>query len=307
MDEFELIRRYFDHAGAAPGVVRGIGDDGAVLTPSPGMEQVQVIDTLVEGVHFPPGFGPSDIGYRVVAVNVSDLAAMGSAPRWITLALSLPEANNEWLEAFASGLFAACEQYGVTLVGGDTTAAPVLVITVCATGEVMPGQALLRSGARPGDGIYVTGTLGDAAAGLQGLESGAPVRELVWRFARPAARPDYGCRLAGRASAAIDISDGLAGDLGKLMAASGTGADMALGELPLSSAMRENFELEQQREFALFGGDDYELLFTCRSEPPDAGVVPVTRIGEVSDAPGVRWTLAGDRVPIDGGGYHHFQ
>ena len=307
MDEFELIRRYFARAGdGGAGVVKGIGDDAALLSPTPGMQQVQAIDSIVEGVHFPDGCNAADIGYRVVAVNISDIAAMGAVPRWVTLSVSLTGADADWLESFSAGLFTACAEYEVTLVGGDTTSAPVLVATVNATGEVAPGQAILRSGARPGDGIYVTGTLGDAAAGRQGLESGEPSRELLWRFARPAARSDYGRRLAGKASAAIDVSDGLAGDLDKLMRASGTGAEIDLEALPLSPALQTGFDLERQRDFALFGGDDYELLFTCRGQPPDGGIVPVTRIGAVSKVPGLRWFLRGEPVHIEARGYSHF-
>ena len=163
MDEFELIHRYFDRGVPSDGTVIGIGDDGAVLTPTPGKQQVAVIDTLVEGVHFPKDLGASDIGYRVVAVNLSDIAAMGGVPRWMTLALSMPRADESWLQLFSEGLLAAAAEYGVALVGGDTTAAPQIVTTVQMTGEIDEGKAILRSGARPGDRIYVTGTVGDAA------------------------------------------------------------------------------------------------------------------------------------------------
>ncbi|MDX1516951.1 MAG: thiamine-phosphate kinase, partial [Woeseiaceae bacterium] len=203
MDEFELIRRYFSPAAAADGVVTGVGDDGAVLEPTPGRQLVTVIDTLVEGTHFPRDFNPADLGYRVVAVNLSDVAAMGAVPRWMTLALSLPEADHDWLSPFAEGLFTAAHEFDVALVGGDTTVSPERVATVQITAEVEPGKALLRSGARPGDRIYVTGTIGDAAAGLDGLLHGHAVKELAARFARPSARVHYGRALAGVASAAI--------------------------------------------------------------------------------------------------------
>ncbi len=166
MDEFELIRRFFDRGDAGPGIVTGIGDDGAVLTPSPGTEQVQVIDTLVEGVHFPADSNAADIGYRVVAVNLSDIAAMGARPRWMTLALTLPPKDQQWLSGFANGLFAAASEFNVALVGGDTTSGDAVVVTVHMTGEVSKGAALLRSGARVGDTVFVSGTCGDAAAGL---------------------------------------------------------------------------------------------------------------------------------------------
>ena len=166
MDEFELISRYFDRQTGIAGVAVGIGDDGAVLVPTSGTQQVQVIDTLVEGVHFPTTIAPADIAYRAVAVNLSDIAAMGGRPRWMTLALTLRDSSADWVGDFAAGLFAAADEYGVALVGGDTTSGPVVVASVNMSGEVAPGGALLRSGASAGDGIYVTGSLGDAAAGL---------------------------------------------------------------------------------------------------------------------------------------------
>ena len=189
VDEFALISRYFDRAIQASGVGTGIGDDGAVLLPTLGKELVTVIDTLVEDVHFPSGFNPADIGYRVVAVNLSDIAAMGATPRWMTLALSLNAASPDWLEAFAEGMFAAAAEQDVALVGGDTTRASQVVATVQMTGEVDAGKAILRSGATAGSTVYVTGTVGDAAAGLYGLMNGDAIKELASRFA-PGARGD---------------------------------------------------------------------------------------------------------------------
>jgi thiamine-monophosphate kinase len=174
MDEFDLIRRYFDRQHDSSGVVIGIGDDGAILQPDPDKQQIHVIDTLVEGVHFPAGTRPFDIGYRVVAVNLSDIAAMGGRPRWMTLALTLSDADDQWLESFSEGLFDAAGEHDVRLVGGDTTRGPVITVTVTIIGEVDADRALLRSGAQAGDGVFVTGTLGDAAAGLQLLQAGEP-------------------------------------------------------------------------------------------------------------------------------------
>lgn len=306
MDEFDLIRRFFDRAGSAAGVVVGIGDDGAVVEPSAGMQQVLVIDTLVEGIHFPEGFNPADIGYRVVAVNISDIAAMGARPRWMTLALSLPDAQPDWLEAFSEGLLAAAAEYEVILVGGDTTRAPQVVATVQVCGEVETGTAILRSGAQPGDVVYVTGTVGDAAAGLQGLLQGQPVRQLVDRFARPAARVAAGRRLRQHASAMIDLSDGLLGDVGKLVAASNVGAEIDLEKLPLSDVLRENFSADEQLRFALTGGDDYELCFTAAGPVPDCGIVPVTAIGIVTAKGGVVCRQNGSQVSVSDPGYRHF-
>ena len=307
VDEFALIRRYFDRAIQATGVRTGIGDDGAVLIPTPGNELVTVMDTLVEDVHFPSGSNPADIGYRVVAVNLSDIAAMGATPRWMTLALSLQSANEEWLELFSEGMFAAAAEYDVALVGGDTTHANQIVATVQITGEVASGGAILRSGARAGDTVFVTGTVGDAAAGLYGLINGEAVRELANRFARPSARVSYGQSLVGVATAAIDVSDGLFADLGRLLTASGVGAEIDIGQLPISTALAENFAVERQRSFALGGGDDYELCFTAAGEVPDPGVMPLTAIGAVTETPGLVCKLDGDIVPFDDSGYRHFQ
>jgi thiamine-monophosphate kinase len=310
VDEFELIRRYFLRAGgngADAGVEIGIGDDGAVLAPTPGLHQVQVIDTLVEGVHFPAHLDPSDIGFRALAVNLSDIAAMGAVPRWMTLALSMPHADEEWLEAFAGGLFTAAGEFGVALVGGDTTRSPVLVVSVHISGEVEPGSALRRDGAQPGDTIFVTGTVGDAAAGLAGLVGGSPVRDLVRRFTRPAARVRYGRALVGHATAAIDVSDGLFGDLAKLLTASGQGAELSIDRLPLSPALIANFGMDECRRFALSGGDDYELCFTSAGQPPDAGIVPVTAIGRVTSGSGIVCYDGDTVVPYADEGYLHFR
>jgi thiamine-monophosphate kinase len=171
VDEFGLIRRYFTRDPHSPDVVVGVGDDAAILKPTPGLLQVQVIDTLVEGTHFPPGMNAVDIGYRLVAVNLSDIAAMGATPRWMTLALTLSDKDEQWVEEFGAGLFAAAGEHDVALVGGDTTAGDVVVASLHITGEVEEGKVLLRSGAQVGDTVYVTGTIGDAAAGLEMIEN----------------------------------------------------------------------------------------------------------------------------------------
>lgn len=306
MDEFELIRRYFKRNSGATGVATGIGDDGAVLAPDISRQQIQVIDTLVEGVHFPRDTGPADIGYRAVVVNLSDIAAMGGRPRWMTLALTLNDADAGWVESFANGLFDAADQYDVDLIGGDTTSGPLTVVTVSISGEVEPGGALLRSGARPGDAIYVTGTLGDAAAGLSLLQRGASNDVLVRRFLRPTPRIEIGRALVGRATAAIDISDGLAGDLGKLLAASGVGGEIQIDELPISDALRTLSSTQQQNQWALCGGDDYELCFTA-DEDAVADIAGITQIGRVTDSGHLKCLLNGDVVEIDDSGYRHFR
>jgi thiamine-monophosphate kinase len=304
VDEFELIRRFFDRPISASGIAVGIGDDGAVLRPEHGRDQVQVIDTLVEGVHFPTATAAADIGYRAVAVNLSDVAAMGAEPAYMTLALTLPPKDTEWIAAFAEGLFAAASESYVALIGGDTTRGNQVVATVHLTAFVETGKALLRSGANVGDSIFVTGTVGDAAAGLALLERGEPDEFLTARFLRPSARVATGRNLVGRASAAIDISDGLAGDLAKLLAASGVGAELEIEKLPLSPAMKAHFDETECLRFAMTGGDDYELCFTA-NEDDVADIADVTAIGTVVADAGLVCRKQGVIVEYDDSGYRH--
>ncbi len=305
MDEFGLIRRYFTRDARCDGVVVGIGDDGAVLEPAAGLHQVQVIDTLVEGVHFPANMDAADVGYRVVAVNLSDIASMGAVPRWMTLALTLRGGDEQWVEGFASGLFEAADAYDVALVGGDTTAGDVVVATVHITGDVEPGRALLRTGARPGDTVFVTGTPGDAAAGLSSIGGGSRDDYLVRRFLRPEPRIAMGRALAGVASACIDVSDGLVGDLRKLCEASGVGADVDVNTLPLSGAIVERFGRDRALDYALTGGDDYELCFAASADAA-AGMDDVTAIGVITDGDAVVCHRDGRIVAVDDSGYRHF-
>ena len=308
MDEFELIQKNFVRGGEVAGVSTGIGDDGAVLQPDPGKEIIAVMDTLVAGIHFPDATDPFDIGYRVVAVNLSDVAAMGGRPRWMTLALTLPAAEETWIARFAEGLHAAAGEFDLALVGGDTTTGKTLVVSVQIIADIESGKAIKRSGAQPGDHIYVTGTLGDAAAGLELISSGESHPYLATRFLRPNARVDFGQALVGAASAAIDVSDGLFADLGKLLAASNVGGVLDLEALPLSKELRESFDVETQRRFALSGGDDYELCFTVG---PDS-ILPATdtaatRIGTVVAGEQLTCHLDGALVPYEDSGYLHFQ
>lgn len=306
MDEFELISRYFDRNGDMPGVVVGIGDDGAVLMPDTAKQQIQVVDTLVEGVHFPPDSHPADIAYRAVIVNLSDIAAMGGIPRWMTLALTLSDSSEQWVESFSSGLFEAADKYDVALVGGDTTSGPVVTVTVTITGEVETGAALLRSGAKMGDGIFVTGTLGDSAAGLTLLQRGESDDFLVQRFLRPTPRITAGRALVGKANSAIDVSDGLVGDLKKLLAASGVGGEIDIDKLPISDSLRNKFSEDDQQGLALTGGDDYELCFTAR-EDSVKDITGITQIGSVNQSSGLTCRQNGDIVEVDDSGYRHFQ
>ncbi len=308
MDEFELIRRFFERQENAPFVRTGIGDDGAVLWPEPGMELVTVIDTIVAGVHFPAAMHAADIGYRAVAVNLSDLAAMGARPRWMTLALTLAETDESWLDAFATGLREAALEWDVVLVGGDTTRGDSVVVSVQMTGEVAPGEAMLRSGAKPGDTIFVTGTLGDAAAGLARVGKDQAVDYLARRFARPQARVATGLRLAGIAHAAIDLSDGLVADLSKLACASGVGAELYVERLPLSAELLDAAGPADARRCAMGGGDDYEICFTLpEAELPGDLPTAVTAIGRITSSGEVVCLDEGVVVPFESSGYRHFR
>jgi len=303
VDEFELIRRFFSRDVQATDV--GVGDDGAVITPTAGTQQVQVIDTLVEGVHFPANITAADVGYRSVAVNLSDVAAMGARPRWMTLALTLWDKDELWVEDFAAGLFAAADEHGVVLVGGDTTQGDSVVVSINVTAEVETNSALLRSGAQVGDTVFVTGTVGDAAAGLELMQEGAHDEYLVGRFLRPTARVSLGRMLVGKAHSAIDVSDGLVADLSKLLAASELGAEIDADKVPMSAALAARFENEKALQFALSGGDDYELCFTA----PAAAVAEldgITAIGTVTSAAGLVCKRDGEDIAVDVSGYRHF-
>ncbi|MGH8251567.1 MAG: thiamine-phosphate kinase [Steroidobacteraceae bacterium] len=313
--EIELIERHFVRRGAErPDVLRGIGDDAALVAAPAGAELVMAIDTLVDDRHFPRGMDARYVGHRVLAVNLSDLAAMGAEPAWALLALTIPAADEHWLAGFSAGLDALARRFAVALVGGDTTRGP-LTATIALAGYAPEGLGLLRSGARPGDDLWISGTPGDAAAGLailQGrLQAQGRARDaLLHRFQLPEARVALGIALRGIATACIDISDGLAGDLAKLCAASGIGADIESRELPLSAGLCSAAGAEARLAFALGGGDDYELLFTAapadraRIGALEAGVV-LRRIGTVSDVAGVR--VDGDPPERDAGhGFDHF-
>ena len=298
-------------------VLLGVGDDGAVLKPDSGRDLVTVIDTLVENVHFPSELAAEAIGFRAVAVNLSDIAAMGARPRWMTLALTLDNADESWLEDFAKGLFAAASTHNVSLVGGDTTRGEQKVVTIQITGEVEHGKAVSRSGATAGDLIYVSGTVGDAAAGLEFVKaddvSTAEKQFLAGRFCRPSARLALGQALAGIASAAIDLSDGLYSDIHKLIDESDVAATINIDLLPISPALVSICESDAALQYALAGGDDYELCFTVNPANEQTVImraeqcnVPVTKIGVVTSGNGIECTRAGATFEFDHGGYRHF-
>ena len=314
LGEFELIARYFSRPAARRDVLVGIGDDAALLEVPAGQVLAAATDTLVEGRHFLPDAPPESVGHQALAVNLSDLAAMGAEPAWTLLALSLPEPDTHWLEGFARGFHALADRAGLTLVGGDTVRGP-RVVTVQVLGFVPAGLALRRDGARPGDVLYASGSLGDAAAGLQLLLDGRRAdtdSPLVrrYRFAEP--RLALGMALRGVASAAIDVSDGLLGDLGKLCDASGVGAILELEQLPLSPALLASFDATQAERFALGGGDDYELAFAVprsavsEMETSLGTIGRITRIGEIVTGHGVRCQRAGQTVEPEIAGYDHF-
>jgi thiamine-monophosphate kinase len=317
--EFELIAKHFARVGAERTDVRiGVGDDGAVVMPPSSRELVIVTDSLLEGVHFPPGSPAASVGHRAFAVNLSDLAAMGAEPAWALLALTLPRADDAWLSQFARASGDLCRKHGVALIGGDTTRGP-LSVTVTMIGIAPVGVALERKGGQPGDAVFVTGSPGDSAAGLA-LEQGRlhvtdPMSAQILRdrFLFPTPRCDIGIALRGLASACIDVSDGLGGDLEKLCAASGCGAELDAAALPVSDSLLGAVGREAAREYALTGGEDYELLFTvplarlgAMTSAIARGLGPVTRIGSLVAGKGVRVFARGGVMQFSGSGFDHF-
>jgi thiamine-monophosphate kinase len=313
LSEFDLIKQYFtraDHGDPSGRTVLGVGDDCALLAPGPGMQLAVSSDMLVEGRHFFAGADPFDLGHKCLAVNLSDLAAMGAAPLGFTLALALPSADPAWLDGFSRGLFALADAHGCELVGGDTTKGP---LNICITifGEIMPGRALRRDAARPGDDIWISGTLGDARLALAGYLNEvalAPGDQLLAarRMHAPSPRVALGRLLAEErlAHAALDISDGLVGDLGHILAASKAGAVLDVDALPAGPALARQPQ-QLRRRFTAAGGDDYELCFTAPAAQRDAILaagaqcdIPVTRVGRIESEPGLRLVDA-DCAPLD--------
>jgi len=320
--EFRLIDRISELTAQPRDDVRlGIGDDAAVLAVPPGQELVVAVDTLVDGVHFPRGTAARDIGWKALAVNLSDLAAMGASPAWALLTLTLPDADRDFVEGFAEGFASLARPSRLALVGGDTTRGP-LCISVVVHGFVPPGKALARSGAKVGDAVLVTGTLGDAAAGLHALQHPVPAEErdsklrefLLERLNRPTPRLAAGTALRGQANACIDISDGLLADLGHICQASGVSAEIDAPMLPRSSAMLDLYDEASALHFALSGGDDYELCFTVPSQrlaevQSDLARLGcgVTRIGRIVEGEGVRVRTAdGAWLDSQQQGWDHF-
>ncbi len=314
--EFDLIGRHFTRA--TPGAVLGVGDDCALLAPTPGMQLAVSSDMLLEGRHFSPQDSPAGIGHKSLAVNLSDLAAMGATPRWATLSIALPEADDAWLTAFARGFFRMADQHGIELVGGDTTRG-ALTISITVIGEVPPGQALRRDGAQAGDDVWVSGTIGSAALALayrQGrlFMEQIDAAKVLPALYLPTPRVALGIALRGIASSAIDISDGLLADLGHILQRSQVGAALEFAALPTLPVAQAYLHEKVAVGCVLAGGDDYELCFTAAPDKRDAVAagaqsagVAVTRIGRITAESGLAVIDAdGQPLPIDHTGYDHF-
>lgn len=317
VNEFDLIEKYFHRSLRAYGVSLGIGDDCALLQPPAGKILATTMDTLVADNHFPRNADPELIAERALRVNLSDIAAMGAEPLWFTLGLTMPSADQRWLDGFSRGLFQAANLYSCSLVGGDTTRGPSS-ITIQVMGSVDIDRALLRSKARPGDVIYVTGNLGDGAAAVAVIKNELKVGKAAFsyfmsRYYRPVPKLSEGQALLGIASAAIDISDGLMADLGHICKASGVGAKIEMDRMPVSEALSKLASREQVIEWVLSGGDDYQLCFTV----PEAQVLQVEQlvqqnkltaiaVGQIVKGDGVTCTHKGRTLVMDKTGYQHF-
>jgi thiamine-monophosphate kinase len=317
MTEFDLIRRFFTRATPVTGL--GVGDDAALLSVSTGMDLAVSTDMLVSGTHFLPDADPYLVGHKTLAVNLSDMAAMGAKPHWATLAIALPNVDEAWLEKFSSGFFALADQHGVELIGGDTTRGP---LNVCVTimGEVPKGGALLRSGAQVDDEIWVSGLLGDAALALAHLQGRTILTDAEFAHCsqalhKPQPRIALGLTLRGLANSAIDISDGLLADLGHIIKASSVGAQIDLMKLPVSLPLKEKFHQPLCIQCVLAGGDDYELCFTVPVKRHTDVLsiskmlgLPLTCIGKVvAGQDCIVHDAAGKPIELESSGYDHFR
>lgn len=314
--EFDLIRRHFTRP--TPQALLGVGDDAALLTVTSGMELAISVDMLVAGTHFFTDADPYSVGWKSLAVNISDMAAMGAMPKWATLAIALPQADENWVAAFASGFFACAAQYQVDLIGGDTTRGP-LTISVQIMGEVPSGRALKRSGAMAGDEIWVSGTLGKAALALAALQDRFTLKQdelaaCLPSLHMPQPRVELGLNLRQLAHSAIDISDGLLADLGHILECSNLGAEIRLQDIPCSKVVSNHLADKQVQQMVLAGGDDYELCFTASAANHAeiaklAGqlALPLSCIGTISNNPGL--TIRGlnnELINIGKTGFDHF-
>lgn len=316
--EFELIERHFTRP--AKSVLLGVGDDCALLKVADGLALAISTDMLVEGTHFFAGAEPRLLGHKALAVNLSDIAAMGADPRWVTLAIALPQADEAWVAAFAAGFFALADRFGVELIGGDTTRGP-LTLSLTILGTSPPGLALRRDGARAGDDIWISGSTGDAALAVahrrgEIVLEGTAFAHCAERLDTPEPRVALGRAIRAIATAAIDVSDGLVADLGHICKRSRLGAELILAEVPRSAALRACVDQARAGAALLAGGDDYELVFTA--PPGDAGSieaaaarvgVPVTRIGRMVAAAGGQVRVLGpdgEALSLERPGFDHF-
>ncbi|MBV8464980.1 MAG: thiamine-phosphate kinase [Burkholderiales bacterium] len=317
LGEFDLIQRYFTRSPRQ--TILGVGDDAALIAPTPGLQLVIAADTMVEGRHFFPGTDPYTLGWKVLAVNLSDMAAMGARPRWATLCLTLPAADEAWLEGFSEGLYSLADQFEVDLIGGDTTCGP-LAMSVQIIGEIEPGRALRRSGASAGDDIWISGPTGAAALAVKHRsgEVVLPPEALAACAARldlPQPRVVLGRAVCGLASAAIDVSDGLLADLGHIAEMSCLGADLRVDLLPRLPDAFAGLPVAMVQDCQLAGGDDYELCFTApaanRAAVEALGVsleLPLTRIGQMIAGGGVvAMDSSGTPIDIERSGFNHFR
>ncbi len=318
MKEFQIIEQFFRDKGQQRRDVHlGIGDDCAIVQPAENKSIAISCDTLVENIHFLPTMPAHELGYKSVAVNLSDLAAMGADPAWMTLALTLPDVDNQWLQEFSEGLFEAAEYYSVSLIGGDTTRGP-RCINITIHGQVPTGKALTRSGAKIGDWIYVTGTLGDSALGLDVLLGNKEVdlqykEFLINRHYHPTPRIIAGQALRSLASSAIDLSDGLNSDIKHVLKASNVGAIIDVNELPLSKSLLESVGKHEAINYALTGGEDYELLFTVPEAQRGAldtallhAGVKFVKIGQICAGDKLRLVSDGQPFELDAKNFEHF-
>ena len=298
MGEFDLIKRYFSRKSLQNDVSLSVGDDCAITSIPSGYQLAITTDTLVEGTHFLPSISPADLAYKSVAVNLSDLAAMGATPTWMSLALTLPEIKEAWLAEFSQSLFAILDRYGVSLIGGDTTKGP-LSITLTAQGFLPENQGLFRHQAKVGDWIFVSGFLGDSAAGLDLLLQNRKIenesdRYFIQRHLRPTPRVELGLALRSFSCCALDISDGLLADLEHILERSQVGAEIYLENLPLSHHLCTQYEQTQAEKFALTGGEDYELCFTVSEEKRK-------EMEQVLRSQGIKVTCIGQILPATSG------
>ena len=319
MGEFDLIKRYFSRKSLQNDVILSVGDDCAITSIPTGYQLAITTDTLVEGTHFLPSISPTDLAYKSVAVNLSDLAAMGATPAWVSLALTLPEIKEEWLAEFSQSLFAILDRYGVSLIGGDTTKGS-LSITLTAQGSLPENQGLFRHQAKVGDWIFVSGFLGDSAAGLDLLLQNRKMenesdRYFIQRHLHPTPRVELGLALRSFSCCALDISDGLLADLGHILERSQVGAEIYLENLPLSRHLCTQYEQTQAEKFALTGGEDYELCFTVSEEKREemeqvlrSQGIKVTCIGKIlPQTSGLNLLKNGEKVALPAHcGFDHF-